>query len=478
MHVIRLFLFTLLAGLMVVSTKPSFAQDMDVPVAGTWEGPLKAPNGSFRVVFHIDANEAGALSATLDSPDQGATGIPVTKTTFSENTLEMEVAAIAGGFTGELSADGQTLTGNWRQGGMALPLTLTRTDTPTTPNRPQEPQQPYPYDEEEVFFENKADSVKLAGTLTLPRLPGPHPAVVLVSGSGPQDRNESLMGHKPFLVLADHLTRKGIAVLRYDDRGTAASTGNFATATTPDLARDAQAAVDFLKSHSDIDATRIGVAGHSEGGLIAPMLGARQNNVAFVVLLAGPGLPGNEILKLQGKLIARANGIPESLIEEITRVNGQLYDTVIAASDASAEELEQQLKATIESIKADLPAEKATSLGLSEEREPQMISQLTSPWLRYFITYDPAPVLEKVNAPVLSIIGSKDLQVPAEANTESIRQALSKAGQPFEAQILENLNHLFQTAETGSVTEYGQIEETFSPDALNLVSNWILEGCK
>lgn len=456
-------------GLLPMSSIPVHAQNAGAGIAGTWEGKLTTPNGSLRIVFHITA-EADSLSATLDSPDQAVRGIPVSEAHFTENTITMEVARIMGTYTGTVAADNQTIEGEWKQAGMTFPLHLSKTDKPSTPNRPQEPQEPYPYKAENVYFDNEQDDVRLAGTLTIPSTAGPHPAVVLVSGSGPQNRNEELMDHKPFLVLADHLTRQGIAVLRYDDRGTAESTGNFATATTEDLALDAQAAVDFLKSRSDI--STIGVAGHSEGGLIAPMLAVEEGNIDFIVMLAGPGLAGHEILRLQGALVGRASGMSESLVQEMTRINGRLYDAAMGAPDG---EVESRLKQVIAEIRENTDAGTLTALGLTPEYEPQMIQQLSSPWFQYFLSYDPAPVLQKVKVPVLSIIGSKDLQVPAEENTRSIKAALETAENPnFEAQILPDLNHLFQTATTGAITEYAQIEETFAPAALNLVSNWIL----
>lgn len=440
---------------------------------GSWEGALTLPSGSLRIVFHVAADDAGNLSSTMDSPDQGATGIPVTSTTFEAGKLTLNASAIGGTYIGTLSEDGQTLSGQWSQGGMSLDLDLTKTDKPTKPNRPQEPEGPFPYEEADVSFENKTDNVRLVGTLTIPKSAGPHPAVVLVSGSGPQDRDESIMGHKPFLVLSDHLTRQGIAVLRYDDRGTAESTGDFSAATTKDLANDAQAAVDFLKSRNDIDGSKIGVAGHSEGGLIAPILGVMPGNIAFIVMLAGPGLPGDEILRLQGGLMARAGGMSEPLIEKMLHVNSALYETAINAPE---EEVENALKETISDLKTSFDASTIAALGLTAEREPQIIQQLSSPWFRYFLTYDPQPVLEQLQIPVLSVIGEKDLQVPAKENTEAIAMALKTAkNKNFSAKTLPDLNHLFQTANTGAVTEYAQIEETFAPAALVIISDWILE---
>ena len=273
------------------------------------------------------------------------------------------------------------------------------------------------------------------------------------------------MGHKPFLVLADHLTREGIAVLRYDDRGTAASTGIFATATTEDLASDAQAAVDFLKAHTAINAALIGIAGHSEGGIIAPMLAAKPDNVAFIVMLAGPGLPGHEILELQTGLIARAAGMPAALVEKLVETNTTLYEVTMNTPDDA---LKPALEATIAQLNENLGAETARALGMgTEAATTRLIAELSSPWLRYFLAYDPAPALSKVQVPVLSIIGDKDLQVPAAPNTTAIRNALKKGGNThFVAEVLPGLNHLFQTAETGSTAEYGKLTETFAPPSI------------
>ena len=440
-------------------------------IEGIWEGNLSLGNGEIRLVFHISADEDGGLSSKIDSPDQGANGIPVASTSFADGSLNLEVSAVGGQYTGTLSEDAQTLSGTWSQGGMELPLNMSKTDKPTELNRPQEPERPYPYDEEEVFFENESDDVRLAGTLTKPKSAGPFPAVVLISGSGPQNRDEELMGHKPFLILSDYLTRQGLAVLRYDDRGTAESTGSFGTATSVDLANDVQAAVDFLKKREDIDNENIGLAGHSEGGLIAPMLATETGNVAFIVLMAGPGLPGDEILRLQGTLLARAGGMAEPMLKQMEMVNSRLY---AAAKEAPDDQVKTSLEEEIASIKQDVDASTLTALGLSPDREGQIIQQLSSPWFQYFLRYDPVPTLKKVKVPTLSVIGAKDLQVPAPKNTEAIKAAFTgDHAELLTAEILPDLNHLFQTADTGAMSEYGQIEETMSPIALSKIGDWI-----
>ncbi|MEM8486219.1 MAG: alpha/beta hydrolase [Bacteroidota bacterium] len=450
-----------------------FAQQTPAALEGAWEGNLVLPNGQLRIVFNLKA-EGDGLSATMDSPDQGATGIPVTSTTLEAGILTLNASAIRGTYKGTVNEAGDAIAGTWSQGGMSLELNLSKTEKPTKVDRPQEPQRPFPYEEEAVFYDNAVGDARLAGTLTLPTSPGPHPAVVLISGSGPQDRDETIMGHKPFLVLSDHLTREGIAVLRYDDRGTGESTGNFAAATSEDLARDAQAAVDFLKTRSDIDASQIGLAGHSEGGLIAPMLAQKPDNVAFIVLLAGPGLTGAEILKQQTNLIAKAAGMSDALVEKLVATNTTLY---AVAQSASSDTVAEELKAAVSRIKTELGPNTAGALGMGNEAaEQRIVAQLSSPWMRYFLSYDPAPALTKVKVPVLSIIGSKDLQVPAAGNTAAIQQALQAGNNPhFVAKVLPDLNHLFQTAETGAVAEYGQITETFAPEALDMVGNWIKE---
>ncbi len=466
-----LFILLLFTSMTFFVQMSAHAQHTPAGIAGAWEGKLSLPNGALRLVFNLSA-EGDELKATMDSPDQGATGIPVASASLDGSALTLSASAIGGEYKGELNEAGDQMTGTWSQGGMSLALDMKKTDKPTKANRPQEPQRPFSYEEEAVYFDNPAGNARLAGTLTLPSTPGPHPAVILISGSGPQDRDETIMGHKPFLVLADHLTRQGIAVLRYDDRGTAKSTGNFAAATSEDLANDAQAAVDYLKGRDEINAAKIGLAGHSEGGLIAPMLAVKPDNVAFIVMLAGPGLSGAEILELQSGLLAKAAGLPDTLVDQLVQTNTRLYSVALSASP---EALKETLQTEVKAIKEELGPTTAGALGMGNEAaEARIVAELSSPWMQYFLSYDPAPMLSKVQVPVLSIIGDKDLQVPARENTEAIRKALKAGNNPhYEAEILPGLNHLFQSAKTGGVAEYGQIEETFAPSALAMVSDWI-----
>lgn len=465
---------TLTLALGVLSLSPAAAQEPAEALVGSWEGSLDTGAGQLPVVFNIARGPDGALTATMDSPSQGAFGIPVTSVSLEGSAVALEVAQVAGGFTGTLSEDGTAMEGTWSQGPASLPLNVTKSEggaAAAAPDRPQEPELPLPYPSEEVSVSTPDADVVLAGTLTLPEGPGPFPGVVLVSGSGPQNRDEALMGHRPFYVLSDHLTRQGIAVLRYDDRGVGASTGAFGTATSEDFTADALAAVSFLRDHPRVAADAVGIVGHSEGGMIAPMASTRSSDVAFIVMMAGPGITGAQILVLQGQLIARAMGTPEDMIALNTSTQTRMIETVTAEPDP--EMAAPKLRAILDEAIATLPAEAREAAGQNIETE---IAQINSPWFRYFLTYDPVPTLEQVTVPVLALNGDKDLQVPWRENLEAIQAALERGGNPdATVRRLEGLNHLFQTAELGTPGEYAQISETMSPRALEAVSGWILE---
>jgi fermentation-respiration switch protein FrsA (DUF1100 family) len=438
--------------------QPAKASDID----GAWSGTLDTGAMKLRVIFHI-ANSEDGLTATMDSPDQGMKGLPATSVKRDGSSLRIETKSSAGAFDGKISSDLSTIDGTWTQRGNSMPLVLKRTkdQAELERKRPQNPVKPYPYREEEVSYENKLQNVTLAATLTIPQGKGPFPGVVLITGSGPQDRDESLLGHKPFLVLSDYLTRHGIAVLRADDRGTGKSTGVFATATTADFATDTEASLAFLKSRAEVDPHKIGLIGHSEGGVIAPMVAARNPDVAFIVMMAGTGVPGDEILVAQGQAIQIAGGAkPEDAAKDGAKEREML--TLIETENDEAK-LEKELK---EKMAGTVP----------DAMIGAQIKQVTTPWFRYFLTLDPAVALRKVKCPVLAINGEKDTQVPPALNLPAIRRALEQGGNKnFEVDELPGLNHLFQTAKTGAPSEYAEIEETISPMALEKISAWILQ---
>jgi pimeloyl-ACP methyl ester carboxylesterase len=444
-------------------------------VEGLWQGTLSVQGTELRVVFHVNKAADGKLSATMDSPDQGATGIAVDECAFGNGKLTLAVKSIAGGFEGTLKND-STIEGKWSQAGMSLPLVLKRVERIEQANRPQEPKKPYPYKEEEVEFENRAGGFKLAGTLTQLDSGAPFPAVVLITGSGPENRDEEVFGHKPFLVLSDYLTRQGIAVLRCDDRGVGKSGGDSKTATTADFATDALAAFEFLKSRKEIDPKRIGLIGHSEGGVIAPMVANLAPDVAFVVLMAGTGVPGDSVLMLQSQLVARAEGAADSTLKKSAVSQRALLD--LAKSDLDSAALAAKLKPLLKQAMSNLSPADSQGLSASDtsnQAAEQQVRQVLTPWFRYFLNYDPRPALTKLRQPVLAINGEKDVQVAPKENLAAIDAALKAGGnKDYLVKELPGLNHLFQTAKTGGVSEYAKIEETISPTALKEMGDWIL----
>lgn len=454
-----------------------FAQQQDISeisIEGIWQGKLKIPGIELTIVFKISENPDGTLTATMDSPDQGATGIPVEEVIFIDNTLRLEVKSAGGVFEGKVSEDFLVIEGEWKQSGQTLPLTLKRVDKAVEILRPQVPKKPYPYIEKKVAYTNLKAGVKLVGILTLPSDKGVFPAVLLITGSGPQDRDETIYGHHPFLVLADYLTRQGIAVLRVDDRGVGESTGDFSQATSEDFASDVLAGVEYLKTCKEIDPKKIGLLGHSEGGLIAPIVAVKSPDVAFIVLMAGPGLTGEEILYLQGALISRAMGVSEEDIIKKRQFNEKIFSVLIEEEDS--EIAEERLRQMFEEDWEKMSDEEKEQIGDSEVFLEAQLQNLLSPWLKFFLTYDPKPTLSKVKCPVLAINGEKDLQVPPKENLSGIEEILKAGGnQSYTIKELPGLNHLFQTAQTGLPAEYVKIEETISPVALKIVGDWILE---
>ena len=438
--------------------KPAKPSDID----GDWLGTIDTSMGKLRVVFHITNTEDG-LIATLDSLDQGANGIPATSVSRNGSSLKVEVKSINGSFDGKIGGDLNVIDGTWTQMGNSFPLVLKRVKNSgeLERRRPQNPAKPYPYKETEVSFDNKAAGVTLAATLTAPPGAGPFPAAVLITGSGPHDRDETLMGHEPFLVLADYLTRKGIVVFRADKRGCGKSKGDYAAATTIDFASDADAAVAYLKTRAEVNQHKIGLIGHSEGGIVAPMAAAGNPDVAFVVMMAGPGVRGDEILPAQLILISEAAGESHDKAEKDAADERTMLALIESEKDDAA--LNKELR---EKLAGKIP----------EGQIDAQIKTITSPWFRQFIAYDPAPTLRKLTCPVLAINGEKDLQVPPDQNLPVIRKALADAGNKnFEVDELPGLNHLFQTAKTGAVSEYGEIEETMAPVALDKIAIWIVK---
>jgi pimeloyl-ACP methyl ester carboxylesterase len=465
MRIIRI---ALALGALAVSQT---AAAQESPFAGRWGGALEVQSIRLRLTLAV-ADSGGALQARFTSVDQNGSVFPATIAIRADSAF-FEMPMIGARYRAALVGR-DTLRGEWLQGASALPLVMVRgADAGMVVRRPQLPKPPFPYREEQVTVQS-VPGVRLAGTLTLPQGDGPHPAVVLVSGSGPQDRDETLLGHKPFLVLADYLTRRGIAVLRLDDRGVGASTGSFAAATSDDFARDAAAAVQWLRARPDVADDRVGIIGHSEGGVIAPLVASRTPEVAFIVMLAGPGTNPGELLMEQGALISRAGGASEPEIERTIALQRELFSAITTEADSTV--LHGRLREIASRYQASLTPEERTRPDASDATMAASISQLISPWFRWFLRYDPLPALRSTRVPVLALNGALDLQVPADANLAGIRQALAAGGnRDVTAEKLPGLNHLFQTARTGAPSEYAEIEETFAPAALQRIGDWIVQ---
>ena len=435
-------------------------------ISGSWNGVLEAGGVKMRIIFNITKTENGYKS-TLDSPDQGARGIPVQTTIFENPKIKILIPAGGIEYLGELKAE--NIIGTFKQGGKEFPLNLSK-GTGEAPKRPQEPKKPYPYYSEDINFENSKANITLAGTLTMPAKEGIFPAVILITGSGPQNRDEEVLGHKPFLVISDYLTRKGIAVLRFDDRGVGQSKGNFNSATSADNASDVEAAIAYLKTRKEIN--QIGLMGHSEGGMIAPMVAANNKNVAFIVMLAGTGIRGDKLLLMQQELIAKANGVPQKDIETTKRVNTKAFEIIVNAKND--EQLKTDLTNYLMKALAENPDVEKPKDMKDEDLVAMQVKQTTTPWLKYFMRYDPAISLKQVKCPVLALNGEKDLQVPAQENLSAIEDILKQSGnKDVTIKKYAGLNHLFQETKTGNPSEYATIEQTFSPMVMEEFTNWI-----
>ncbi|HWZ97637.1 MAG TPA: alpha/beta fold hydrolase [Candidatus Dormibacteraeota bacterium] len=433
------------------------------PIEGTWQGAFQNGNMRYRLQLHIAHDDSKNLTGTLDSLDQGANGLPMSKLSEQNGAVHFEIAMVGGIYEGTLNAGHNSIAGKWSQNQDSVALEFKRSDEVLALRRPQNPAKPYPYKEEEIKFANQKGTATLAGTLTIPAGAGPFPAALLIAGSGPQNRDEFLAGHSPMLVLADYLTRKGIAVLRYDKRGIGKSTGDFSTATTEEFAADAGAALAYMKTRKEIAPTKIGMVGHSEGGLIAPIL-AGNGGVAWIVLLASTAETGEKTMLAQSEAIAGAAGMPQAQVLQSLAFDRQAYQLVRSEKDPVV--LEKKLDAMV------------ISSGIAEGTVPAsvqaQIHMLSSPWFRYFLDYDPVPALQKVKCPVLALNGERDLQVIAKENLALIQKTLDDAGnKDATTKEMPGLNHLFQHAESGTPAEYGAIEETISPEVLQIIADWI-----
>ena len=437
---------------------------------GTWQGTLNVQGTELEIVFHIEKQVDGYTSV-MDSPTQGAYGIKTTKTKFENGKLQITATDLGLFYQGTLKGD--SITGTFNQNGIPFPLTLVKTEKKIQ-LRPQEPKEPYPYLVKDVVFSNKKEKINLSGTLTLPKEKGKSPAVILIAGSGPNDRDETIFGHKPFWVLADYLSRNGIAVLRYDKRGVDKSGGEYFTATTQDFADDAMAALNYLKTRKDIDTLKIGLIGHSEGGIIAPMIASQKKDIRFVVLMAGLGVFGKELSLAQNQFAFNKTSLSVKEKEALNEILRNVYKSVDNWTGYVGSEAERNLlKKELAILWQNLPAEIRGRVS-EETFIEKTTANIASPWFRHFLKVNPSEYLQKLSIPVLVINGEKDTQVEYKSNLAAIEAALKKGNnKQFEIKSYPNLNHLFQESITGEIDEYAKVEQTISPEVLSDISNWI-----
>jgi alpha/beta superfamily hydrolase len=441
---------------------------------GDWQGKVNV-GVELTVVLHV-RNEDGKITSTLDSPDQNVFGIQVDETSINGNEFFFGVKIIKASFTGKLVND-STIAGTFSQIA-EFPLTLSKTNKPYTPTvKPQTPQPPFPYISEEIEFENADKSIHFGAVLTRPDSNGPFAAAILITGSGQQDRDATIMGHKPFAIIADHLTKNGFAVLRMDDRGVGKTTGNPEKATSADFSMDIMSAMDYLKTRSEIDPNRIGLIGHSEGGLIASIVLTRRKDVAFVISLAGPGIKGADILAEQAEYILSKDGIDPGVAKSYSH----LYRKIIGYSLTEEEKATAVEKTWIayQKWKTDLSNTQLEELGFKNDEAARKIFNnlmegLYLPWMQYFNNSSASVNFKKAYSPVLALNGSADIQVTAERNLAAIKKALQKSkSRNYEIKEMPGLNHLFQHCITCSVNEYGQLEESFAPEVLEIMTQWL-----
>nr|WP_321358247.1 alpha/beta fold hydrolase [uncultured Draconibacterium sp.] len=454
-------LTTLLLSFLIIET--AIAQEHDF--SGNWSGKIKLPTGELEMIFKITQNE-GKYEAKMDVPKQSATDLPVGDVVQIGDSISIAVPVIMGNYSGHFSTP-DSVTGKWKQSGMTFDVNLVKVDKVAPLLRPQTPEPPFPYHSEEVEYTNPESGLKLAGTITIPENAQSCPAVVMITGSGAQDRNETVSGHKPFAVIADYLTRNGIAVLRVDDRGVGGSEGSVSESTSLDFAGDVLAGVKFLKDRKEIDPKKIGLIGHSEGGLIAPIAATESKDIAFIVMMAGPGTVGEQILYEQAALIAKAAGLPDFSIEQQRLTHEKIFDVLKSEPDTA--KAKEKLRETLS---------QGMYAGMNDDMKKAIDAQISSvnnTWFRFFLTYDPKPTLAKVKCPVLALNGSKDLQVPVSNLATIIKAVNSGSNRNVDTVRFANHNHFFQNCETGSNAEYAQIEETIDPEVLKTIKGWIVE---
>lgn len=456
----------------------AFTQLEAQDISGNWQGKLSFQGQTLGIIFHITAVN-GQYSTTFDIPDQNAMGLRGEKTTLAKDSLSIDIAMLNGGYYGKWDGH-DAITGNFQQGPLVVRLVLERMSgiIAAPEPKPQTPKPPFDYLSEEVTYENTTQQVHLAGTFTRPKANRKYPVVLMITGSGAQDRDETIGQHKAFWVIADYLAKQGIAVLRVDDRGFGKSTGNFAKSSSADFATDVMAGIAYLKTRPDVDSKRIGLMGHSEGGTIAAYVAARNKDVAFIVSLAGPAVSGTVINDFQNTEPMKNAAVPAAVIDSFLSLrHGALKAAVSIANDslykAAIKENYLQWKSRQSAATMQMLVSADDATAISGQQKAYMLFRTA--WWKFFLTYEPVPDIAKLSIPVLALNGGKDAQVEPKTNLAAWNEGLKKSASPkYETREIDGLNHLFQhCTNCGSVEEYKNLAETFDPATLQAIGNWL-----
>ena len=443
-------------------------------ISGIWQGKISA-GVDLTAFFHIK-EEGKNISATLDFPDGGIRDMSASSIAIKEDSILVEVPKLNGKYLGRIIND-STINGYWIQGQQFL-LNLHKVKEMILAKRPQTPKPPFPYKSENIVYFNSDKSIQYGATMTIPNGKGPFPAVLLITGSGQQNRDEEILQHKPFAVIADYLTKRGFVVLRVDDRGMGQTTGDVLSATSRDFANDAEVSLDYLKKRKEVDNKKIGLLGHSEGGMIAQIIASERKDINFLVFLAAPGENNLNLMKDQNEAILAKVGMSKSYIDQYLELYTKLLSSVIKSD--SLEEAKQNASKLIDEWRAKTPSNVVTgTTGITNEETKQrfinaFVPAVYSPWFKYFLSYDPDPILQKISAKVLALNGNKDIQVVSKTNLPAMESSLKKSqSNDYDIKELKGLNHLFQHCKICNVQEYGYLEETIAPEVLNMIGDWL-----
>lgn len=441
---------------------------------GIWEGKMKA-GVEITMIFYISQDASKNFVLTIDCPDQGLRDVKASSVTVTNDSLKWEMKQFGATYSGRLNGD-SAIIGTLKQG-VSLALNMKKVEKVTEVVRPQTPVPPFAYRSEDIVYTNKNKSMSYGATITIPPGKGPFPAVLLLTGSGQQNRDEEIAGHKPFAVIADHLTKNGFIVLRVDDRGVGKTTSNGGNATTRDFADDANVSLAYLLVRPEVDKKKIGLIGHSEGGMIAQIVAAERKDINFVIFLAAPGEQTIKVMNDQNEAMLLKAGMSKEYATAYLELYKNIITAVLKADSASAKAkvtpvVDEWINKTPKNVVRATTG--ITNDSTKNNFVSQFVGQLNQAWFRYFLSYDPAPNIKKMSAKVLALNGSKDVQVISKSNLPAIEAALKKGkSKVYEIKELEGLNHLFQECKACTVNEYGQLQQTFSPMALEVMTNWM-----